>query len=336
MKTSVLLNALWPLLGTLGCAPDVAPDPYDVVTLVADASAPRPKRPTPSTSDAGTPRDPELAEDDAEVAFPEPDPTAEVGTANGKPVTPPEAGPCDLSGRWLMNERMLTNAVGAKQLINNWFYVELTQQGTQVVFSKSLACGTKVVGLQPVIISMDDSKAWPSYMQHDTYWGRKGTSTPADEGCNVVIEKMAIVRGATVETYRDLDQPLPTLEEPATDAVSGWEDWDDDGHPGISMRVSGTVTGMLYAATRSWTQHTGAIESNASSFVLPTLWSQERTTLGYEGSPLLTADAGRDSDATQHFVEWARLSEEQSAGDDAAKCKAVRDLAPALTPRAMK
>jgi hypothetical protein len=296
-----------------------------------------PADPTDPT-DPSDPTDPTDPTGPTDPTDPGVKPTTDGGTTKPDDVpTLDKKGGCDLTGRYLMTERLGLSALGAKQVTYNWFYLELTQKGSQVTYSKAVLCGTKVTGLPPVGISMDDSKSWPAYMVQRTYQGRVGTSEVSGDGCKVAVEKTAIIRGATVETYRDTAVAMPKVDEEADDVSPGWEDWDADGKPGVSLRISGTITGTLYAAMRTWTQYAGSIAADADTFKLAIpKWAQERSTLGYDGSPLLTADAARDTDESQHVAEFTRVTEQQVGGDDAAKCKAVRELAPTLTPNAAK
>jgi hypothetical protein len=317
-----------PMLGLLGCVSDFSPDPYNGTTTQGER--------TGSAKDAGkaASRDASSVTRDAEIDPPSnDDPPAQ--TADATSSEQPKSG-CDLTGRWIMTERSMSNGAGAKQLTNTWFYVELSQDGDQTTMVNTLMCGGKTTGLSPIIVTMDDSKAWPAYMEHAQYDGRKGRSAESGSGCSVSFEKRAFVRGATPAAYDDLSQQLPTAEQEASDTVPGWEDWDNDGSPGVTMKISGTIQGTLSVVARTWTQATGSIAANAATFTLPLNWGQDRSNLAYDGSPLLTAQAAKDSDASQHVVELTRLSDDQANGDHAAKCQAIRELAATLTPNAMK
>ncbi len=322
------------ILASTGCAPDFSPDSF-----ISPAESTK-------VRDAGP--DASMAEDaalrpatDARSVLAASDAGAvEDGAEGGLSVSPlPAANStvgCNLTGKWLMTERAATNAYGTKQNIYNWFYVELQQEGAALTFTRALACGGAIIGLPPIEIRMDDSQAWPSYMQHQTLEGRKGTSDVVPDGCKVDLEQSVIVRGGTVSVYRDLSVPLPTLEQKATATEPGWEDWDQDGKPGVSMRLSGAASGTLYLVTRSWSSASGSISAGANEFWLPTKWDQARSTLGLDGSPLFNIAGSVDPDQSLYFLEFARLSAEQAAGDDSALCARVRELAPTLNPRANK
>lgn len=253
------------------------------------------------------------------------------------PERDPSRAPCDLSGGWVVTERMMLNALGARQVINTVSYLELTQEGDDLTVSRSLLCGDYVKGLPPILITMDSSKLWDVLRTRTDSVGRRGTSRAAAGGCSIALEKQVHVRGATAEAYADLDVPLPKPEEKASGGAPGWEDWDEDGNPGVSVRVSGSLSGTLYVTSRAWTEVAGLADPARGTFALPLKWNQERVPLGVSGSPLLAAPGGApDADSSQHLIEFAAASASALGGSDGEICARVRELAPTLTPRAMK
>jgi hypothetical protein len=187
---------------------------------------------------------------------------------------------CDLTGRWIMTERRNISVVGANQVAFNWFYLELTQQGDNVTMTTGMSCGGITHGLPPIEVEIDDSHAWPAYMEKVRYDGRKGASSADGEQCRVSFDRAVLVRGATVSAYRDLTVALPQAEQPAKDAEPGWEDWDSDGNPGVTMRVTGTIWGTIYEARRTWSEYQGSTARDAGSLLLGHRWGEERVTLG--------------------------------------------------------
>jgi hypothetical protein len=142
------------------------------------------------------------------------------------------------------------------------------------------------------------------------------------------------VYGATLPYYLDPATTLPTAEEPAAGGQPGWEDWDGDGNPGITGLCSGTVSGKIFGASREWSSLSGSVPDVRSVFKVATSWDQEPNVMSFDGSPFLGSSAVRAADASLHFVQFARLSESQAVGDDAAVCKSIAALAPVLTPEA--
>jgi hypothetical protein len=262
---------------------------------------------------------------------------AEAASKPSAPLANQELGRgagCDLRGRWIMTEHQSSTVLGSNQVTINWFYVELAQQGDQVTMTTGMSCGRITRGLPAIEVEIDDSPAWPAYSMQVRYDGRKGTSLALDNECHLSFERAVLVRGATVSRYRDLSAPLPELEQRAGDDTPGWEDWDDDGHPGVTMRVSGTLSGSIYEDNRTWSEYDGIAPRDAGSFMLGHNWQQERVTLGYDDSPVLVYEGVRDTNEAQHAVELTRLLPDQATGDDAAKCQSIRKLAPTLTPNA--
>lgn len=308
VRTSVLRTLLYLLPGLccLACVDDSAPDGADGL----DASR----------LDASVGLDATASASDAQL-----DSALALASGSG----------CNLSGRWIMTEHLYLNVLGAHQVEVDWFYVELAQQGDQLTMTTAINCGGTIAGLSPVVVQLDDSASWPAYMAQVRYDGRKGSSSDDGDGCRVTFDEMVLVRGATVSTYRDLSVPLPNVGQPATGAATpGWEDWDDDGHPGITSRVSGAMHGLLYLTSRTWSQYAGTSPRDATSFTLSNDWGQERVTLDYMGGPLLVYQSSRDPNEAEQFVEFARLTPSQATGDDASKCQAIRGLAATLTPHA--
>ncbi len=291
--------AALPALGLLACVSDYSPGYAE--DLLADAAV--------SSVDAG----PEV-----------PATNARLGHDLG----------CDLSGRWITTERRYISVMGTKQVAWSWFYVELSQQGEQVTMTRGINCGEATWGAPLVELRIDDSEVWPVLMEKVRYDGRRGSAKDDGERCQVVFDKAVVVRGATVAAYRDLSVPMPKLDQPAGGSTPGWEDWDEDGHPGITMRFSGSVHDAVYEASRTWTSYSGSVERDVGSFTLSHLWEQERVTLGYGESPFVVYQGVRDPDESQQIVEFTRLMPEQALGDDAARCRDIRDLAAMLTPHA--
>jgi hypothetical protein len=303
-------------LAAAACVPDsVAPGYYAADDAEADARA------AVAMVDALDAAPPVMAEGGDAAAAP--------------PIDASAAGPCDLTGRWLLTTREVATAIGAVEAAHTWRYCELTQSGSQVTVSKGLDCGADVRGVSSVAANVDYPKAWPALLQHNTDTGRRGTSAETASGCAVTFEKRYQVSGASA-SYADPSQTLPTSTQQATSNNPGWEDWDQDGNPGFTMNVTGLVTGQIYIVTRAWSAWSGSIAARATTFTLADDWNTEQDLLGYNAPPLLEqATAGvKDGDASQHFTVFARLGAAQATGDDTAICASIRSLAPTLAPSA--
>jgi hypothetical protein len=251
----------------------------------------------------------------------------------GTPTSPS----CDMNGRWLVAQRVLADAIGQKQASHNWFYYELYQNADQVTVTRGLHCGYEVVHVTSLGADVNSQTSWPAFLTHDSDTGRKGTMEVAASGCQLSIEKRYTVRGATVSFYGDPSQPMPTVSQEAKGSAPGWEDWDMDGHPGITLTVDegGSLLGDLYCAQRDWNQFDGAVAASSTAFSVPATWGSEQDALGYTVSQLVTQSATPDPDATQNFVWFVKLGPTQATGDETAICAAVRALVPTLAPAAM-
>lgn len=252
--------------------------------------------------------------------------------AAGSGATAP-AGRCDMTGRWVSTTHLATDALGQLQFAHAFIYYEISQQGDNFTVTKGLLCGDDAVGVGAFAVTVDFKSAWPAERMKVSYTGRTGTSTSAASGCMVSFAKWYTVRGATNPYYLDPSTTLPTADDKATDTAPGWEDWDNDGNPGITGVLSGIVTGKIFVAPRQWTQPAGMVTDLTTPFTLPTMWDQQQNVMAYDGSDLLGSEAARAADMTLHFTEFARLSDSQATGDDTAICNSVVDLVPTLTPK---
>jgi hypothetical protein len=313
------------VLFATGCFPDtVAPGYYGSPDDAGPTTTATPSGDSPSTSStsgAGT--------------TPETDAGSVVVTASDSGLPTTTVG-CDLSGRWIATDHTVATAIGAEEASHTWYYFELTQSGGSGTVSKGLDCGQNVRGISAVSADVDYQKAWPAMLTKDLQTGRKFTSAASSSGCSVSFEKRYTITGATVAFYTDPSQAMPMPSDQATSTTPGWEDWDNDGNPGITMNVTGLATGQIYIAIREWNLWSGTIATGASTFKVADSWDSEQDLLGYTGSSLLTETASgtRDNDNSLHFVQFARLGPTQATGDDPTICASIRTLAPTLTPDA--
>lgn len=242
--------------------------------------------------------------------------------------------PCDVGGRWLVTYHSVTDALGNQQTAHTWLYYEIERDDQGFVITKGLHCGDDVVGLGAFPINADFHLSRDAVRQRIDYSGLRVRSAPAANGCSVAFERRYVVRGATVGHYEDPSLPLPGPDQPATGSTPGWEDWDEDGNPGITLILTGTIAGKVFIAPRTWFEPSGEVPQMASPMRLPLQWNQETNLLGFDGSPLLTTQGVRAADPNLHFAELARLPDGQATGSDLEICDAVLELAPNLTPSA--
>ena len=265
--------------------------------------------------------------------------TAGTAGASGGPTkaggsAPATGSACDLGGPWLMTQHSVADGLGQLQTIHTWLYLEIEQQGDAFSVSRGLNCGDDVVARTALGGNADFHNAWTAMMRKVVQAGRKGTSAVAGAECKIQFDKWYTLKGVTTPHYLDPTIALPTIEQKANGSTPGWEDWDEDGQPGVTGAISGLLVGKIFIANRTWNQLSGTAAITGASFKLAMQWAEETNVLAYDGSPLLETQAVRAADASLHFAELARLTPGQASGDDLAICAAVRKLAPMLTPEA--
>jgi hypothetical protein len=245
-------------------------------------------------------------------------------------------GACDLSGRWLATEHLVTEAIGQRQTAHAFLYYEIGRDGAGFKITKGMYCGNDAASTGVFAVQVDFSRAQANNMAKINFMGRTVTSTKSAGGCDVHFGKWYVVRGATLPHFLDPSIPLPTAMQQAADGMPGWEDWDGDGQPGITGSLTGTVVGRIFTAPRQWTEQQGTVSSVATAFTLPVTWDQEANVMAYDPPSNFTLGASsvRAGDPTLHFVDFARLAADQATGDNAAICAAVVKLVPTLTPKA--
>jgi hypothetical protein len=327
----ILLTAL--AAGPTGCQDTVDPGFYAPDDPDSALATPAQGAGSSTGPEAAKPGDPGGSSDAATT-----DPTSEAdgeapadGFAPGKP-----RGPCDLTGRWLVTLRTVTDALGTSQAAHEWYFFELAQSGAQLTVAKGLVCGKNVRALSAASGNADFPKAWPAMMTKMSYAGHKGTSAPSSGGCSVAFDTSYEVIGATESYYENPSETLPTVSQQASGSSPGWEDWDGDGQPGYTMSITGLASGQIYMVDRTTYTLSGTVPASGGTFDLAVDWKSDQDVLGVNGPPILsmTTSAVKDSNPAQHFATFARLTDGQATGTDAAVCSAIRSLAPMLAPKA--
>jgi len=178
---------------------------------------------------------------------------------------------CDMTGFWAMRETDYTcdSVFDNPQTSSNWYLYEIAQSGGAFQITSDLDCGVHVTGSVTVdyTVSALDAVMYENPMDgRGSHGHRHGTSTTAEGGCDVTIERWYQVRGAT-EAFLPADfssdaplsslPPLPVVSDPiaGTTFPSGATDPDGDGFPGISFQLSGIVSGVRDSVQRVWKQY---------------------------------------------------------------------------------
>lgn len=258
----------------------------------------------------------------------------------------PEVQPhpdCDLSGKWMSSRRTLSIAVGiqgVQQSGHNWGYWEFEQNGTEAVTTKGLRCGFQVVDRSTTVPTevFVSQALWDGMTLHSRNDGRRAIyGMTDDDECYLHIEQRYLVRGATVDDFIDPEVPLAEAAQPATDTTPGWEDWDEDGKPGVTFKISGVANGEIYVVQRDWHEYEGTTPPGADKFQVGVTWNTEQYTLGKEPPQLPSADSVSSPEPGENFIWFARLDDVEQwdvadDADDLAVCARVREIKDQLLP----
>ncbi len=269
-----------------------------------------------------------------------PPPTTEARSDGGATMDPPAeppavaAGPCDLTGAWLVTQHLMSTALGVKQSGLQWYYYDIKQSAGDLTVVKGLACGGRAMPEDPLGALVTYEAAYPRILSNNPHAGRKARVEQVGEQCQVSWTRTTTVIGATVSYYIDSARPLPTKEQEAAGDTPGWEDWDQDGLPGVTLTISGIVNGKRYSSLRLPNDWGGSFPPGATNFEIPALDAEEETAAYGVTTEILYGMSTPLSNPDLHFVQFAKLKAGQVQGDDTAICAAIRELAPTLAPRA--
>jgi hypothetical protein len=259
------------------------------------------------------------------------------GASGGGGGAGPSAGGCDLSGRWLVAQRALATAIGQQQAAHTWYYYEIEQQGGELLVRKGLHCGFDVVKKTALAATVDSSGAWPAILEKNSSTGRRGRFVPEGDGCRLTLDREYVVRGATVSAYQDPALKLPDRTMMASGTTPGWEDWDGDGNPGISLKVSSSLaSGTLYTCQRDWTVYDGITAAGAKKLKVALTYGGEQVPLGRSpgSAQAIESSSSAASDPAQHYAWLHALAPTEARGSDAEICAAIRALKDTLVPEA--
>lgn len=272
----------------------------------------------------------------------------------------PEVEPdpaCDLTGHWAVEKVTISSAsiagVGDLEGVTfNRMYYHIVQDGEQIEVVDSLECGlfVEAAGAVPVDISSDTAEALRCMVDSD---GRTGTARVSDDQCEIAFDTHYTVRGLSpLEYWLDDDWAPDTMEpsapskaapmdpnctctttscdcddtgryDPDTDEP-GWEDWDRDGAPGITMRP-GNARWHLHL--RDWDRFQGTVPQATEGepheeVVLDVEWWNVQGLMAHtEGS--IVADEEPDVDADHHVTLQRLETPDRNAISDFELCQTV-------------
>jgi hypothetical protein len=279
-----------------------------------------------------------------------------------------------MTGYWLAVTHIVATAIGFNEISHFFFYYDLTQTGENIKVNHGYHCGIQVVKDPNNPGGMGDTvttpKAGPSLLSrqdegvaYGSNPARTGTMGVSGNSCKFHFDKYYTVRGATLAYYMNPNNSMTNLgtntDNSATEAMGcganfsncttpGWEDWDGDGNPGITLAVAGTATGQIFAAQRDFSEFNGTVPMNANKFEVGIVDSgghpscgPEQYALSYGGGCNAICNTGAtlascpsSGCAAEFFVDWVRLDSPPGA-DPTAICAYVANNAATMVPRAM-
>jgi hypothetical protein len=179
----------------------------------------------------------------------------ELDGGSGEDASMASRMPCNLTGLWMVRQTTFSMAVGVTTSNANWYYQEFAQTGDKVEVVDHFDCGMAVAANVTAKVSAATEKA---LSLHNIQIGRKGTLKTNGAHCEFELEKWWNVRGASEETYlpmghfdkRDIPDLQKQIALPTEDMPAGQEDWEADGHPGITLLLGSN--GERYSVQRDW------------------------------------------------------------------------------------
>jgi len=201
-------------------------------------------------------------------------PAAAAGGAGAvppqSPSTPPAAeSPCDFSGEWILQHVTHNSALGAVQTATNWHYHRIAQQGDRMTITASVDCGFAVRGTTDA--SLPDATLEAVAVRSPNATGVTGSSALSADGksCVFAFDRAYSIRGADRARFLDslwkVGDPPRDLSEFTlpTSAADGMEDWDADGHEGVTQT---TGFGERYGMQIDWNAVHGQAPLDATEF----------------------------------------------------------------------
>jgi len=129
----------------------------------------------------------------------------------------------------------------------------------------------------------------------------------------VAGEQLAVPRGIELRGVR-LDDPVgdPLPETAADPRVF---DQDEDGQPGMTVRVTGLVDGEIYVIQRAWDALAGQLEADGTTIRGLVQWGDEQVILGTDNQLLAGGAPSRpDPEAARSHFQMLRLDGPRDCG----------------------
>lgn len=224
---------------------------------------------------------------DAFYCPPGPDAGA-VGAADG-----------DGSGTWAMLTITLAQVqgLGGAQEARSTFLQQMTQDGTELVGTEVM-CSLEIDSLD----GYTTTRVTPAFIASLPPEARTGRIVPdGSGGYDYQADEIYITRGVTLDD--EANDPLPT--DPDDPRIG---DWDEDGHPGLTLLINGLLSGTAYVIQRDHTQSDGKqIDANRIEGLIT--WGAEQVYLGSDPPAIATLapETFPDPDPTKHTFQLVRI-----------------------------
>jgi hypothetical protein len=154
-----------------------------------------------------------------------------------------EAANGDLDGTWgrVQITRVRVNGLSGRQTARNVYLNEITQNGDQLTITERM-CELKIDEDEGLI----QTRVLPSFYEGLPDEARTGTIvSDGAGGFTFTLDEDWTTRGITLENIET--DPLP--EDPADPRIG---DWDQDQHVGMTLLLSGLLSGEAYVIQRDW------------------------------------------------------------------------------------
>lgn len=259
---------------------------------------------------------------------------------------------CDMTGHWMAQKVTVSEVIGVQATTYNHFYYDIVQDGETATIVDSLHCGFYVeTPLLQATLSEQTATALRRINDSD---GRTATYVADGDECRAEFDDAYVLRGLEPQEHwlddewagEELASGEPSLPEPEkpncecdretcecddtgrydpeTD-TPGWEDWDEDGLPGVTIRPGGGKVGL---AQRDWDRYLGTTPQASAGSPLEELeldveWNNTQTVLfKVEGTVFGEDEVTRDPDL--HYVTFRRMeAPDRNATSDAELCQDI-------------
>lgn len=274
----------------------------------------------------------DIVEGDDQAAFP-----ALPGQGGGT-GEPGEPNGCNLTGSWFVNLTTRNIAIAnAVAIADNYFYVEIEDNGDDIVVTRSFDCGFEVCGATGVVLTTKQTSELSRRNRMDGHVDeandlqvapRTGTYKPAGDGqCELQMERWWSIRGANVANSLPARSDYSTTTLPSIQAskplipknppASPENDWDEDGKPGITLAITVPIGGWRAVSQRDWNEFgPDVIDDGATDFEIEAHFDSEEI-LHSASSSLLNQTS--TPAANGHKVRFVYLKEDAPTTNRAAE-----------------